>query len=373
MSVKVTLVANTSWYLYNFRLGLIDLLLSRHYEVSTLAPEDEFSEKLRQAGCRHIYLKMDNKGLNPINDLIMKKKMSEIYRENNPDLILHYTIKPVLYGSMAADSLGIPFINNITGLGTAFINRNWVTWLVKQLYRLSQKNADYVFFQNSDDRELFEKEKLIPENVPRKVIPGTGINIDHFSSHPYPVSNPVTFLLIARMLWDKGVGEFVEAARQMKSEFSDIRFQLLGFIDVSNRTAISNQQMKIWKEQGIIEYLGETDDVREHIASSSCVVLPSYREGLPRTLLEAASMERPIIATDVTGCREVVEHGVNGYLCKVKDVNDLAQKMRDMIKLPSYDRREMGLRGREKVEQNFDEKIVMGRIVNQIENVLNAA
>jgi len=367
------LVANTSWYLHNFRLGLIKALLARQYVVSTLAPEDEFSDKLRETGCLHFHLTMDNKGLNPVGDLMMKKKLSEIYREINPDLILHYTIKPVIYGSTAAAKLNIPFINNITGLGTAFIKRNWVTWLVKWLYRLSQKNANQVFFQNTDDKELFKREKLIPENVPQDVIPGTGINTDHFNVRPYPESNPVTFLLIARLLWDKGVGEFVEAARQIKLEFGDVRFQLLGFLDVINRTAISRQQMHIWTGQGVIEYLGDTDDVREQIASSSCVVLPSYREGLPRTLLEAASMARPVIAADVTGCREVVEHGVNGYLCKAKDVNDLAQKMRDMIKLPSYDRREMGLRGREKVEQNFDEKIVMGRIVNQIENVLNAA
>ena len=373
MLLKILIVANTSWYLYNFRLGLISALLERQYEVSVLAPKDGFSDKLKRAGCEYIHLEMDNKGLNPISDLWMNKKLSEQYREINPDLILHYTIKPVLYGSIVARKLDIPFINNITGLGTAFINRNWVTWLVKQLYRLSQKNANYVFFQNADDRELFEKEKLIPENVPRKVIPGTGINIDHFSSRPYPVSNPVTFLLIARMLWDKGVGEFVEAARQMKSEFSDIRFQLLGFIDVSNRTAISNQQMKIWREQGIIEYLGETGDVREHIASSSCVVLPSYREGLPRTLLEAASMGRPIIATDVTGCREVVEHGMNGYLCKARDANDLAEKMKDMIKLSMDERREMGLRGRKKMEENFNEKSVVQKIVNRIESVLNSA
>jgi glycosyltransferase involved in cell wall biosynthesis len=175
------------------------------------------------------------------------------------------------------------------------------------------------------------------------------------------------------MLWDKGVGEFVEAARQIKSEFSNVRFQLLGFLDVSNRTAISRQQMQIWVGQGLIKYLGETDDVRPYIADVECVVLPSYREGLPRTLLEAASMGRPIITTDVTGCREVVDHGVNGYLCKAKDVSDLAEKMKDMIKLSMDERREMGLRGRKKMEENFDEKSVVQKIVNRIESVLNTA
>jgi glycosyltransferase involved in cell wall biosynthesis len=304
---------------------------------------------------------------------MMKQRLSEIYREINPDLILHYTIKPVLYGSMAAEKLGIPFINNITGLGTAFIKSNWITWLVKRLYRLSQKNANHVFFQNDDDREFFSREKLIPEGVPQEVIPGTGIDTDHFQISPYPEKNPVIFLLIARMLWDKGVGEFVEAARQIKSAFSDVRFQLLGFLGVSNRTAISHQQIQVWEVQGIIEYLGETDDVRPFIVDADCIVLPSYREGLPRTLLEAGSMGRPIIATDVTGCRDVVEHGVNGYLCRARDANDLAEKMKDMIILSTNERQQMGLKGREKMEQNFDEKIVVQKIVDRIKSFLNPA
>ena len=373
MQLNILIVSNTSWYLYNFRLGLISSLLERGDQVFTLAPEDEFSYKLEKSGCHHIHLEMDNKGLNPISDVMMKRRLSNIYGRMNPDLILHYTIKSVIYGSMAAAKLGIPFINNITGLGTAFIKRNWVTWLVKRLYRLSQKNADHVFFQNADDKELFSREKLIMEDVPQEVIPGTGINTEYFDVRPYPESKLVTFLLIARMLWDKGVGEFVEAATQIKSEFSDVRFQLLGFLDVSNRTAISRQQMQIWTEQGIIEYLGETDDVRPYIADASCVVLPSYREGLPRTLLEAAAMGRPIVATDVTGCREVVEHGVSGYLCKVKDANDLADKMKNVIKLSIDERREMGLRGRKKMEENFNEKSVVQKIVNRIESVLNSA
>ncbi len=373
MSLNILIVSNTSWYIYNFRIGLVISLLERGYIVTTLAPLDEFSITLQNAGCNHIHLEMDNKGLNPISDLMMRKRLAEIYREINPDLIIHYTIRPVIYGSLAAAKLGIPFVNNITGLGTAFIKKNWITWLVKRLYRLSQKNADHIFFQNADDWELFVREKLIPENVPQEVIPGTGIDTDHFNIRPYAENNPMTFLLIARMLWDKGVGEFVEAARQMKSEFRDVRFQLLGFLDVSNRTAISRQQMKIWTEQDIIEYLGETDDVRPYIADADCVILPSYREGLPRTLLEAVAMGRPIIATDVTGCREVVEHGVNGYLCKVRDANDLSDKMKDMIKLTPYERKEMGLRGRKKVENEFDEQIILTGIIEIINQLLDTS
>ena len=346
-------------------------MVEKGYQITALAPKDDAFRKLEEVGCRFINLPMDNQGLNPLADLCLKKDLEKIYIQNSPDLVVHYTIKPVIYGSLSAAKLGIPFINNITGLGTAFIKRNWVTWLVKRLYRLSQKKANHVLFQNAEDRELFCREKLIPKNVTQEVIPGTGIDTNHFNVCPYPESNPITFLLIARMLWDKGVGEFVEAASQIKSEFSDVRFELLGFLDVINRTAISRRQMQIWTDQGVIDYLGETDDVRQHIASSSCVVLPSYREGLPRTLLEAAAIGRPIIATNVPGCREVVEHGVNGYLCKVKDVNDLVEKIKDMIKLSINDRRGMGLRSRKKIEQNFDERILVKKIISRIEGVLN--
>jgi glycosyltransferase involved in cell wall biosynthesis len=341
------------------------------YEVTVLAPDDDSSQKLEQVGCRYLNLKLDNKGLNPLTDLRLRNSMKKIYEELSPNLVIHYTIKPVIYGSLAARDLGIPFVNNITGLGTAFIKTNWLTWLVKRLYRLSQKNADHIFFQNADDRELFISERLIPENVPQEVIPGTGIDTDHFNVCPYPKSNPVTFLLIARMLWDKGVREFVEAAREIKLEFSDVCFQLLGFLDVKNRTAISREQMQIWVDEGIIEYLGATDDVRPYIADVDCVVLPSYREGLPRTLLEAAAMGRPIIATNVTGCREIVQDGQNGLLCKPRDAKDLAEKMKDMIILSADERQKMGLKGRIKMEENFDQRIIVEKIVSRIESVLN--
>jgi len=373
MYCRTMIVANTSWYLYNFRLGLIKMLTKKGYEVTILAPHDEASQKLQDAGCFFVDLAIDNRGLNPLAELQLKNRLISIYEETDPDLIIHYTIKPVIYGSMAAGKLGIPFINNITGLGTAFIKKNWVTWLVKLLYRSSQKKTSYVFFQNGEDQKLFQKEKLIPETVPQEVIPGTGIDIEKFSAEPYSVTNSVTFLLISRLIWDKGVGEFVEAARKIKSQYNDSHFQLLGFLDVKNRTAISRRQVEEWEAEGVIEYLGEKEDVRPYIEKVGCVVLPSYREGLPRTLLEAASMGRPIIATDVTGCREVVDHGVNGYLCKARDANDLAGKMKDMLELPTNERREMGLKGREKIEQHFDEKIIVGKIVNRIESVLNVA
>jgi glycosyltransferase involved in cell wall biosynthesis len=344
--------------------------MTASHEVCTLAPQDEASIKLEDCGCTFINLNINNKGLNPLSDFQLRSRLIKIYKKTQPDVIIHYTIKPVIYGSMAATKQKIPFVNNITGLGTAFIKKNWVTWLVKQLYQSSQKKAGYVFFQNREDQKLFHKENLIPETVPQEIIPGTGIDIKHFALKPYSKSTPGLFLLIARLIWDKGVGEFVEAARQIKSEFSEAHFQLLGFLDVKNRTAISREQVQEWEAEGVIEYLGDTEDVRPYIEKASCVVLPSYREGLPRTLLEAAAMARPIIATDVTGCREIVQDGQNGFLCKPKDTESLAKKMSVFLNLPLKKRSEMGLQGRKIIEKRFDEKKVVGTIINRINSIL---
>ena len=349
---------------------MIKDLISSSREVITLAPKDETSQELINTGCTFINLKIDKKGLNPITDIQLKNRLTRIYDETAPDLIIHYTIKPVIYGSMAAAKLGIPFVNNITGLGTAFIQENWVTWLVKRLYRFSLKKASYVFFQNRDDQNLFQKEKLIPETVSHEVIPGTGIDTERFSPKTYPSADPVTFLLIARLIWDKGISEYVEAARKIKSVFSNVHFQLLGFLDVENRTAILRQQVEEWVAEGVIEYLGDKEDVRPYIEKASCVVLPSYREGLPRTLLEAAAMARPIITTDVTGCREVVDDGVNGYLCNLKDAEDLAKKIEIFLHLSDEIQAKMGCNGRKKVEQEFDEKIMINRYLKTINEIL---
>ena len=188
---------------------------------------------------------------------------------------------------------------------------------------------------------------------------------------PYHLADPCTFILIARLIWDKGVGEFVEAARKVKREYPEARFQLLGYLDVKNRTAISRTQMNRWVEEGIIDYLGHKEDVRQHIETAGCVVLPSYREGLPKALLEAASMGRPIIATDVTGCREIVQDGKNGFLCEIKDSKNLGTKMKAFLKLTLGEKEKMGIDGRRLVEERFDERNVVDSIVSEIEKLLS--
>jgi glycosyltransferase involved in cell wall biosynthesis len=237
--------------------------------------------------------------------------------------------------------------------------------LVRGLYRLALSRSAKVFFQNNDDLNLFVDSGLVRKEQTDRV-PGSGVDLSRFSPQMMPANGRIRFLLIARLLWDKGVGEYVEAARILKRHGINAEFCILGFLDVKNPTAVSRSQMDDWVAEGLVSYLGETDDVRSFIAESDCVVLPSYREGVPRSLLEAAAMGKAIIATDVVGCREVVDDSVNGYLCKPMDSGDLASKMEQLVKLTPEARHEMGRKGREKIEREFDEKIVIGKYLEAI-------
>jgi glycosyltransferase involved in cell wall biosynthesis len=274
---------------------------------------------------------------------------------------------------LASTFCGIPYINNVAGLGAVFIRGGLLRVFVSSLYKLAFRSTSRVFFQNKDDLQLFLENKIISRQL-TDVLPGSGINLNHFSpveiSKSLFLSSPFRFLLIARMLKDKGVVEFVNAAQVLKDSGINAEFLLLGFLDVQNPAAISTEQMKTWTEQGFVKYLGSSDDVREHIAQADCIVLPSYREGTPRSLLEAAAMAKPIIATNVVGCKELVVDGENGLLCEVKNALDLASKMKEMFLLSDGERKVMGEKGRLKMEQEFDEKIVIQKYLQAIDLVL---
>jgi glycosyltransferase involved in cell wall biosynthesis len=313
---------------------------------------------------------MDNKGTHPGRDVLLFLRFLRQLRTEKPDVYLGYTVKPNVYGSLAAHTLSIPVINNIAGLGAVFIKDGWLTRLVRGLYRLALSRSAKVFFQNNDDRQIFISGGLVNEAV-SDLLPGSGIDLAKFLPVPLPGRSPIRFLLIARMLWDKGVGEFVEAARLLKQRGVDAEFCLLGFLDVQNPGAISRVKMDEWVAEGVVHYLGVSDNVGDEIAQADCVVLPSfYREGTPRTLLEAAAMARPIVTTDSVGCREVVDDGVNGFLCRPKDAVDLADKLVQMAALSPGEREAMGLRGREKAEREFDEQIVINKYLEAIEAIL---
>jgi glycosyltransferase involved in cell wall biosynthesis len=365
---KIVIAVNSAWNLVNFRAGLIQALIYQGYEVVTIAPDDKYASQLAAYGCRFIPLPMDNNGTHPGRDLLILWRFFRVLKTEQPDAYLGYTVKPNVYGSLAAGSLGIPVINNIAGLGAVFIKGGWLNQLVKVLYRVALLRSKKIFFQNKDDRQLFIEQHLVPQRR-TDILPGSGIDLRKFLPVPLPNRKPIRFLLIARMLWDKGVGEFVEAARLLKLKGLDAEFCLLGFLDVQNPTAISRRQMNDWVTEGAVRYLGESDNVKEEIAQADCVVLPSYREGTPRTLLEAASMARPIVTTNAVGCRDVVDDGINGYLCRPKDAVDLASKMARILAMTPAQREAMGARSREKVEAQFDEQIVIGKYLQALEQV----
>ncbi len=370
MKPKVVIALNTAWNLLNFRYGLIRALLAAGYEVVAVAPPDDYVLRLEALGCRFVPLSMDNKGTHPGRDLLLLWRFYRLLKWERPTVFLGYTVKPNVYGSLAAHTLGIPVINNIAGLGAVFIKDNWLTYLVRALYQLALSRSAKVFFQNDDDRQAFVSGGLVAQAVTDR-LPGSGIDLAKFTPVPLPANQSIRFLLVARMLWDKGVREYVEAARIFKCRNTNADFFLLGFLDVQNPAAISRKQIDAWVEEGVVRYLGVSDDVRAEIAAADCVVLPSfYREGTPRTLLEAAAMGRPIVTTDAVGCREVVDDGVNGYLCIPRNADDLAEKLGRVAALSYAEREAMGRRGREKVEREFDEQIVIGKYLEAIQEIL---
>ncbi|MGV0983515.1 MAG: glycosyltransferase family 4 protein [Limnohabitans sp.] len=398
--MKVVICLNTAWNLVNFRAGLIRALVAAGYEVAAVAPDDKYADGLKALGCRFVPLHMENGGTNPVQDAMLTWRFLRLFTHERPDVYLGYTVKPNVYGSLAAHIMGIPVINNIAGLGAVFIRGGLLVRVVRWLYRTALKRSAKVFFQNPDDRALFIEGGLVRAEV-TELLPGSGIDLTRFV--PVPLSSCAAlnvssrtrtgiqnaskssiadqvrnddsgsfrFLLISRMLRDKGVGEYVEAARQLRQRWSLAEFCLLGFLDVQNPAAISRAEMEAWVAEGVVNYLGVSDDVRTQIATADCVVLPSYREGTPRTLLEAAAMARPIITTDAVGCREVVDDGVNGYLCQVRDAKNLADKMEQMLRLSPDQRTEMGLRGRAKMEAEFDEQIVIDKYLAAIAQLTN--
>lgn len=358
---------NTAWNLVNFRSGLIAALVAEGFDVVAVAPSDEYVDQLIGLGCRYIPMPMDNKGTHPGRDLMLLFRFFKLMRTERPDIYLGYTVKPNIYGSLAANGLGIAVINNVAGLGTVFNQTGWLNWFVRILYRISLSRSATVFFQNSDDYQLFVSEKIVSRAV-ADCLPGSGIDLRKFVPVPLPAKASIRFLLVARMLWDKGVGEFVAAARYLKQRGIKAEFCLLGFLDTDNPSAISRAQMNDWEAEGFIQYLGVSNNVREEIAQADCVVLPSfYREGTPRALLEAAAMARPIVTTNSVGCRDVVDDGVTGYLCAPKDALDLAEKMANIVDLSHDERKLMGLRSRAKMEQQFDEEVVIQRYLEAIQ------
>lgn len=357
--MKIIFVSNISWSLFNFRKGLMAEIKKRGHEVIFCAAYDDYTSKLQGLGFRYIPIVLERKGTNIFKDLALFFSLIRIYKREGPDYVLHNSTKPFLYGAIASWLTGSRCINTHSGLGYLFIRKSLFTKFLLIFYKLAGYFAVKTFFQNKDDLKLFLDEKLID---PKKcvIVPGSGVNMDYFKPGGNRDSGDnFIFLFSGRILWDKGVGEFIDAARTLRKRYPLMKIRLLGMIDSGNPAGIKKAQIEEWVREGLIEYLGEAVDVRPYLEKCDCVVLPSYREGIPKALLEASAMELPIITTDVPGCRAVVEDGVTGLLVKVKDPFDLARAMDTIINMPKARRVEMGKNGRLKVSREYNEKLVI--------------
>ena len=364
--LSVCLVCNTAFAIYTYRHGLIRTLIGKGAAVTVIAPRDRTSALLEEMGCRCIELHVASKGTNPRDDLRTLFTLYRHYREIAPNVVFHYTIKPNIYGSIAAWLARVPSIAVTTGLGYVFIQKSRTAAIAKALYRFAFRFPREVWFLNHDDKATFVEERLLAHAERARLLNGEGVDLDHFAYTPPPRKQNFTFILIGRLLWDKGVGEYVDAARALRKKHPHARFQLLGPAGVDNPRAITLEEVRAWEREGIIEYPGEAHDVRGHIGEADCVVLPSYREGVPRTLMEASAIGRPIVATDVPGCREVVDDGVTGLLCEVRNAASLAEKLEQMMTMSYEERRAMGERGRAKVADEFDEAAVVARYLKTL-------
>lgn len=355
--MKLIFIGNTAWSMYNFRCPVFEHFLAQDNEVIIASPSDKiYQQQLQSLGCKCYSIPIEAKGNNPIKDLSTIWQIRSILKKEKPDCCFFYTIKPNVYGGIAATLLGIPFVPITTGLGYVFLVDNAVSKIAKLLYKLAFRKAIQVWFLNQDDVDAFKQAKLVP-NDKISILKGEGINVSRFELHNN--SNKISFILVARMLWDKGVGEFVEAARVLKRKYPQVEFRLLGFLGVDNPSAISKEQMDAWVNEGSVNYLGATKDVRPFLYNSTCVVLPSYREGIPFSLMEGAAAGKPLIATDGVGCKEVVDDRLTGFLCKPKDVQSLSHCMENIIQMSEEERIQMGMRGREKMKKEFGIDLVI--------------
>lgn len=349
-------------------MGLIKAFQEEGHEVIALAPEDKYATYIREEGFAFHHIDMDSKGSNPGKDLLLVFRLRRLYKQLQPDVILHYTIKPNIYGTLAAQMLKIPVINNVSGLGTVFLHKNRTAGVARGLYKLAFRYPYHVFFQNAEDKKLFERSHLVDEQL-TGLLPGSGVDLNKFHFEPIPQHDHPRFLLIARLLYDKGVCELIEAIRLLKAKNLSFHCDIVGSIDPSANLGITKDQLDEWVDEGLVHYRGVTDDVREHIRRADCVVLPSYREGTPRSLLEAGAMGRPLISTNVAGCREVVRHEFNGFLCRAKDAQALAWVMERFLLLSKEEKQQLGQNSHYFIKEKFDQKLVIDKYLNVLNQI----
>ena len=364
--MRIGIAINKAWNIYNFRRGIIKALIERGHEVVAIAPADDYVGRLKDLGCDFVDYPISDTGSNPFREMDAVVRLRRILKDSKIDFLLTYTIKVNIYGTIAARLESIPIICNVSGLGTAFLAKTISARVAKLMSSLVLRHSSHLFFQNQDDQNDFLTAAGI-NPAKSSLIPGSGIDLEEFAFEEMHLPAKFQFLMLSRLIIEKGVVEYGEAARIVKEKYPEVRFALVGGFDPNHSRSIERQELDKWEEEGLIDYFPHSDDVQTIIKEAEVIVLPSYREGTPRVLLEGAAVGRPLITTDVPGCREVVATGENGFLCKVKDGNSLAEQCIRYLELTEEQKRAMGRKSRELVEARFDEQIVIMAYMEKID------
>ena len=358
--MRILILSNSDSGLYQFRKELIRDLSASHTVICSVPNADGFLGKLEELGCTCVETDFNRRGTNPVSELKLFALYKKLIHKHKPDIVFTYTIKPNVYGGMACASLGVPYVANITGLGTAVENGGMMQIITLALYRLGLRKAQKVFFQNTSNRDFMLRHHVIRGQY--DLLPGSGVKLDVFPVLPFPAGETVGFVFIARIRKEKGIDQYLEAAEAIRARYPQTRFHICGGCEEDYRNRLEDLQ-----EKGVICYHGEVDNIRQIHAISQCTVHPTYYpEGMSNVLLESCACGRPIITTDRPGCREIVEDGINGFVVRQKDSADLIAKIERFLALEPERRRQMGLAGRAKVEREFDRKIVIEKYMGEL-------
>ncbi|HRY12458.1 MAG TPA: glycosyltransferase family 4 protein [Syntrophomonadaceae bacterium] len=365
---KILVLSNSSGGLYSFRKELIEELIKNGFQVNISTPRGTKVDQLEELGCIFIETPIDRRGMNPVSDLRLILNYRHTIKKINPDIVLTYTIKPNIYGSIACRWANIPYLNNITGLGSAFLKPSLLSSILIIMYRIAFKESRMVFFQNTNNLEFMQGKRAI--SGPYKLIPGSGVNLERFKFTPYPdASDAIVFNFVGRVMKDKGIDEYLAVAREIKQKYPTTRFNIIGSVEPSQ-----SHYEKILAEherEGSITYLGYQEDIVPFLIGSHCIIHPSRGgEGMSNVLLETAATGRCLIASDIPGCREIIDGGINGFTFQAGNAYDLIATVETFLSMPHEKKAEMGKRSREKVEREFDRQIVVDSYFEEIDKIL---
>ena len=368
MKPVALILANSDSGLYDFRKELLKALLEKGFQVAVSVPDTGYVEKIRSLGVECIPTVMDRRGMNPAKDFKLLTFYMRQLQEKRPSIVLTYTIKPNIYGGLACRLKRVPYLVNITGLGTALEHGGMLQKFLVLLYRMALKKARCIFFQNTRNKDFMMEKGCIKKNAPVKVIPGSGVNLSEHEAKPFPKEEKVRFLSIMRLMKDKGIEELLQAAEEIHREYPETTFELLGAYEEETRK-IYEPRVRDLQSQGVLQYYGYRDDVPDFLEHAQAVIHPSYHEGMSNVLLEAAATARPVLASNVTGCKETFEDNVSGIAFEPGNAKALTEAIRKFLALSVKEREEMGEKGRAYVETHFDRKLVVEAYLEAIKTV----